>query len=136
MGNHCTSVVVNKVIDNEQQNDIQIIQQNVNKAIDSYILKYFNKCVQNRELYNAMAIMDEYCTSIDFSKYYFKHGDTSIHYAVRLHKVYFLYYLLQKGYNVCLHGYMVIICICACIVYCFVYCFVYTYILRLMLKIH
>ena len=97
MGNQCAASVVNKAIDDHQN----IPTNEDNNVMESYIVKHFNKSVRNRELLSSMAIMDEYCTRIDFSKHYFKHGDTSVHYAVRLHRVNFLYYLLEKGYDVC-----------------------------------
>ena len=64
------------------------------------ILKEFESSIINKDFINGMAIMDEY-KNINFFDYYFKNGDTCMHYAVRLHKGKFLYFLLQKGMNLC-----------------------------------
>mmetsp|Transcript_36197 Transcript_36197/g.44673 ORF Transcript_36197/g.44673 Transcript_36197/m.44673 type:complete len:440 (-) Transcript_36197:77-1396(-) len=90
MGNYCAPVV--KMVKQHRERD------KIAAQID--IMKSFSKCIRNRDIINAMAIIDEYCIDIDFSKKYFKNGDTPIHYSVRLHKAKFLFYLLQKGYNV------------------------------------
>ena len=90
MGNYCAPVV--KMVKQHRERD------KIAAHID--IMKRFSKCIRNRDIINAMAIIDEYCMEIDFSKKYFKNGDTPIHYSVRLHKAKFLFYLLQKGYNV------------------------------------
>ena len=65
------------------------------------IIKYFEKYIMNKQLIYAMSIIDQFSDKINFSNHHFSCGDTPIHYAVRLHNVEFLYFLLQKGFDVC-----------------------------------
>ena len=82
-------------------NDIQSIDE-ICESMEQNIMKHFETSVTKKDWLHAMTIMEDFCTEIDFANYFFQNGDTPLHYAVRLHNIKFLYYLLQKGYNVCL----------------------------------
>ena len=86
----------------KKQDSDNVIHEEKKESIEMDAFKQFEYNVLNRKLVDAMSIIENNCTKIDFNKHYFKNGDTCISYAVRLHNAHFLIYLLQKGYNVCL----------------------------------
>jgi len=98
--NSCDTDDTNGSSFNEVSKPVFNEQKSVSESMENAVLSFFENIVLARELVSAMALIDAYCIEIDFSKHYFKNGDTPIHYAVRLHNVHFLMYLLHKGYDV------------------------------------
>ena len=100
--NHAVPYVMNITQKYTQTNDttpnidVDLMWKNKRKLV----LKKFENALLSKNTQNIMGIIEKYGNDTNLFEYYMSNGDTCLQYAVRIHDIKLLYYLLQKNIDV------------------------------------
>ena len=109
MGQSSSNIEETKSVVKVQKNETEMnTTQNISvnllqKEKQKLILKRFENALLSKDTQNVMGIIEKYGNDVNLFEYYKGNGDTCLQYAVRIHDIKLLYYLLQKNIDVCLY---------------------------------